>query len=294
MGEYIMVFKKVLLLYKRSAYNIYFLDKENSFVKGRHLTVSKEINRFKKAHDEHYKTLQTLESILSDFKIDFDKKDRGKDIHYDQYDLVITVGGDGTFLEAAKGISRSVLLGVNSAPSYSVGNLCAADAKNFRWVLEQILKDGYKPMLLPRLKVEIDGIKNPVYALNDILVCHKNPAAMSRYYLKIGRRKEEQRSSGIWLAAPAGSSGAVHSAGGRVMARDQKVIQYMPRELYTGGHWKYLLNGGILNKRQTVSIISLMRKGMIYVDGTHTEFNFSYGAKIKIGLAPTLIKVVSI
>ena len=58
--------------------------------------------------------------------------------------------------------------------------------------------------------------------LNDILICHHNPGAMSRYYLTVGRVREEQRSSGVWIATAAGSSGGLHSAGGKVLPRKIK------------------------------------------------------------------------
>ena len=70
--------------------------------------------------------------------------------------------------------------------------------------------------------------------LNDILVCHHNPGAMSRYFLTVEGTREEQRSSGVWIATAAGSSGGLHSAGGKVLTQKSKEFQYRPRELYRG------------------------------------------------------------
>lgn len=289
-----MELKNVLILYKKSAYRIYFLEKKSPFFVRNKFLTCKELERFKKAHDEHYATLKMIEAVLREHKIRFTKSNRGQNINYDKYDLIITVGGDGTFLEAARGIKNGVLLGVNSSLSYSVGRFCVANTANFEAILKRILKKNFRTSLFRRLRLDIDGCRKTIDCLNDVLVCHSNPAAMSRYALKIGRIKEEQRCSGIWIATPVGSSGAIQSAGGKVMPPTAKRIQYMPRELYWGGKWKYRLTGGILSARQSVTVISLMRQGKIYIDGTHLEFPFPFGATIKVTLSPRPITIIDL
>ena len=148
--------------------------------------------------------------------------------------------------------------------------------------------------MFQRLHLDIDKHHDTVDCLNDVLICHSNPAAMNRYVLKIGKVKEEQRSSGIWIAAPAGSSGAINSAGGKRIAHTVKKIQYMPRELYRGGKWKYRLTGGILSARRSITITSLMRQGKIYVDGTHLEIPFPLGVSIKVTLSSHPVKTINI
>jgi NAD+ kinase len=289
-----MKLKNVLLFYKKSAYKIYFLEQRSYIAEKDKAFEQVELDRFRKAHKEHYTTLKKIETILKEHKIPFTKSTRGQIVDYDAYDLVITVGGDGTFLEAARGIKRSVLLGVNSSLSYSVGNFCSGNINNFETILKKILKKSFKVSLFQRLHVDIDEQRNTVDCLNDVLVCHSNPAAMNRYLLKIGRIKEEQRSSGVWIAAPSGSSGAINSAGGKRIPRTAKKIQYMPRELYWGGKWKYRLTGGILSARKSITVVSLMRQGKIYIDGTHMDIPFPLGTSMKITLSRYPVKTVSI
>lgn len=289
-----MILKNVLILYKRSAYKIYFLDKKSSFRIRNRAVIRKELERFKNAHDEHYHTLRTVEEVLGRHGIRYRKSYRGQIIHYDQYDLVITIGGDGTFLEAARGIKKGVVLGVNSSPSYSVGQFCGATAADFEHILRRVVRKDFKISVLHRLRVTVDGRRKPIDCLNDVLVCHGNPAAMSRYALKVGKIKEEQRSSGVWIATPAGSSGAIQSAGGRKIPRHARKMQYLPRELYWGRGWRYRLKGGVLSARRGVTVISLMRQGMVYIDGTHLEFPFPFGAAMKVTLSPYPIKTVNV
>jgi hypothetical protein len=56
--------------------------------------------------------------------------------------LIVSVGGDGTLLRASKAIRdgrRTLLMGVNSSPSSSVGFFCAATAKTFAPLFQQVL-----------------------------------------------------------------------------------------------------------------------------------------------------------
>ena len=275
--------RNVLLLCKRSAYSIY----------SRNGNQRAEINRYKKAHDEHLKTLATVEWVLHKYGIEYSKCARGQKIAYQRYGSVITVGGDGTFLEAARNAKDHVLLGVNSAPGSSVGKLCVATRENFeKLILRMVAGKGFRVDFWQRLRLKLDGLSKPIDCLNDILICHDNPAAVSRYYLKIGNIKEEQRGSGLWVAAPAGSSGAIQSAGGKILKVTTREFQYIPRELYRGVNPPYRLKGGILTAGRSIAVTSLMRNGSIFVDGTHVRLAFPFEATLKISLSPKSVKVI--
>lgn len=284
-------FKNVLVLYKRSAYTFYFLEKDGVLRGKVGGLAQKETARFKKAHDEHYATLKEISRVLLTQGIQFTENYRGRATDYSQYDLIITVGGDGTFLEASRYMTNQVIVGVNSAPSQSVGNYCLANASNFEAKLAKILNKEYEICSLQRIRVHFPN-KATSDALNDILICHENPSMLSRYFLEIGKKREEQRSSGIWVSTASGSSAGIQSAGGKVLNNTDKKFQYLPRELYQGIFPKYTLTGKTLNEKQVLSITSIMRKGKIFIDGARHNYPFHYGDKIKIKLSPKPIKTV--
>lgn len=277
--------RDVLLLYKKSAWSIY----------SRKGHPRAEIDRYKKAHDEHSGTLAAVEGVLHKYGISYSKYARGQKIPYQRYGMVITVGGDGTFLEAARNANNQILLGVNSAPGTSVGKLCVATAKNFGKIIRKVCAGkSFRLDSWHRLRLKLNHISKPLDCLNDVLVCHRNPAAVSRYRLKIGDVKEEQRSSGLWVAAPAGSSGAIQSAGGKPLKITARKFQYMPRELYRGVNPPYRLKGGVLAAGQTIKVTSLMHDGNVFVDGMHVRMKFPFHATLQISLSPKPVKVIAL
>src|SRR5271170_684155 len=240
----------VLLFYKNSTYAGYFLSDRKRLAQLEGLLNSEEIKRFRRTHENHFWSLSYVEAVLKNRKLKFTKACRGTSLNYSRYDLIITVGGDGTFLEAARQVKKGVLWGVNSDPSWSVGRFCSGNPKNFENLLDKILAGKARVRKFNRLSLSFSDGTQSMNALNDILICHHNPGAMSRYYLTVGRLREEQRSSGVWIATAAGSSGGLHSAGGVLLPQEDKEFQYKPRELYRGKNIHYHLTGGILKPTQ--------------------------------------------
>ncbi|HBR14345.1 MAG TPA: hypothetical protein DD723_02230 [Candidatus Omnitrophica bacterium] len=289
-----MPLKNILLLYKKSAYTIYFLERKKAFADVKRHLIRNEIERFKKAHEEHYQTLGLIEDVLKKYRVRYEKTSRGENINYNKFDFIIAVGGDGTFLEAARNVQKQIILGVNSSPNFSMGRLCSANPSNFERILKLLLQRKIKVSLVPRLRVWMSGRKESIEVTNDILICHHHPAAMSRYRLEIGGRQEEQRNSGLWISTALGSSGAIQSAGGKVINPGLKKMQYWPRELYVMLGRKYQLTGGLLSGNQKISVVSLMREGMLCVDGAHYHFPFPFGSKLKISLSPHPLRMIRI
>lgn len=284
--------KNVLIICKKSFYQIYFLSRKGVSAR-KFLSLGTSMRTdFKKSHDAHYRTLQEVQRVLRAKGVRFKTRYRGQKIDYAPFDFVITVGGDGTFLEAARHIKKQVILGVNSDPEHSVGRFCATDRQGFSKAFETVISGQGKVSLLNRISLKFNSTGRSVNVLNDILVCHQNPAAMSRYCFTMNGVKEEQRSSGLWIATAAGSSGATHSAGGRLLPRGSKLIQYMPRELFQCDGVRCCRKGGLLMLRRPMTVRSMMRNGAIYVDGAHLKFPFGFGDTASISLSQEPLKVI--
>lgn len=277
-----MKYKNILLLYKKSSYRIYFQNKKSTFKKKKKRLLQSEIKNFKASHDLHYETMDFVRATLKNYGIKFTEYYRGRKADYDKFDLIITVGGDGTFLEAARKVKNQTMLGINSAPGYSVGRYCAADKNSFEIKLKNIIAQKYKTRKLHRLNVSVTSTNESVNILNDALICHRNPAALFRCTITINGYTEEQKSSGLWVSTAAGSTGAMASAGGKIFGSHSTKFQYKPRELHLGLAGKRKLTGGVLDQKSKITIIAMNRQGCIYADGAHHKIPIHYGDKIKI------------
>jgi len=214
--------------------------------------------------------------------------------------LIVTVGGDGTLLDAAKRVREGALLGVNSDPDRSVGFLCAATADDAWPLIARVLEGAERPTRVARLSLTVDGERHKTPVLNDVLFAHKNPAATTRYRLststspKGGAKSEVHRSSGVWVAAPSGTTAGILSAGGHVQALDDGGMQYRVREPFTLGAERPTLTGARLTGDARLTLVSLVREGVVYVDGPHEKIPLTVGATLVVANdAPPLPLVVT-
>ncbi len=278
--------RKVLLVYKTPM-------RPMSQGRRQHRFIRESVARRKQAASAHRRALQVVRRVLRSRGIQFQSVERTRTPRAGTWEGIIAVGGDGTFLEAARLARNTWVLGVNSDPARSVGSFCAATAKTFEKKLNRILEGKARFRRLHRLTLVIEGKTHPVPALNDLLITHAKPAAMSRYWLQIGRRAEEQRSSGLWLATAAGSTGAIRSAGGRLIPKDSQALQYRPRELYGGMRTTYRLRGGVVSLQGPIRIGSLMKEGLICVDGGHHVIPFCYGSVLTVCRSPHPLRLAT-
>lgn len=228
-------------------------------------------------------------------------------------DLVITIGGDGTLLQASHFMDDSIpIFGVNSDPTQaeeveafsqefdatrSTGHLCAATAGNFEQVLDEILEGHRAPSLLSRMAIQMNSNLVPSYALNDILLAHPCPAALSRFSFLIRNDGQENssffnsRSSGLRVSTAAGSTAAMLSAGGFPMHVSSQDLQYMVREPILPGSANSDLMHGLIKSNQMMHVTWYSQEGVVYIDGSHIIHSINYADTIEISSKAPPLKV---
>lgn len=278
--------KQVLIVYKKSTYQLQAIEyKDPRFLKllaDGHPSISKVVG----AHQQHEATLQAIEDELKSQEIAFDTCHRADLAEKaGKCDLLITVGGDGTFLDASHFLRKVPILGVNSAPGTSFGHFSLANKDNFSQVFRAIVSGQTPPQNLLRLELTLGHKILPELVLNEVLLAHSNPAGTSRYTIKIDGKEEEQRSSGLWIGPPAGSTGALKSAGAKVLEITSSEYQFVVREAWTKPGQEYIFCKGSLSRGQNMTIISQMRTGALYIDGQHIEYPFPLGEELTVKAA---------
>lgn len=241
------------------------------------------LDDLRRAHQIHRSGVEAVLEHLEEEGISFASGYRSEVDDPDSFDLVVTVGGDGTVLDLSHRICDVPILAVNSHPSSSVGYFCAGTAKRFPALLTRARAGRLSSFQLMRFRLEIDGAPTGPPVLNDVLIGHANPAAVSRYQIKVGDRPAEmQTSSGIWLSTPAGSTAAIRSAGGYVLPLGCRCIQYLVREPYPIRDRPYRHRTGIHPVDENLEIRSRMQNGRIFVDGPHITNDFDFGSVLRI------------
>lgn len=229
-------------------------------------------------------------------------------------DLVVTVGGDGTLLQASHFLDDTIpVLGVNSDPtqveeveefkdefdaSRSTGYLCGATVNNFEQVLDDILGKRVSPSDITRLSVCVNSQMLPTHALNDILIAHPCPAAVSRCSFRLRNNSQSCdyslvncRSSGLRVSTAAGSTAAMLSAGGSVMPILSKDLQYMVREPIPSRATNPSLMHGLIKRDETMEISWFTKDGAVYIDGCHFAHTIRQGDTIEVSSKAPVLKI---
>ena len=137
-------------------------------------------------------------------------------------DLLIVFGGDGTFLSSARKFLEFEIpmLGVNFG---SVGFLTDINVDGFEETIKDVLSGQH--IIEERDLVRVSFSNQTYFGLNEVLIHSGSYAQLMRYKLKIGERVVyEQRSDGLIVATPTGSSAYALSAGGPIIDPELSVF----------------------------------------------------------------------
>ncbi len=276
---------RILLVYKKDAFQQYVLERQDSHLLSLLRKGQSDVLDLRRSHEVHQQAVESVLRHLRRAHAHVDMAARAELHVTKRYDLVVSVGGDGTFLQAARSLANTPILGVNSNPERSEAVFSAATIATFPWYLLRALEGKLSELRLCCLRLCLNGRQLPHRVVNDVLLANDHPATMSRYRLDISRRRETQKSSGLWVATAAGSGSAALAAGGQRLPWDACRFQYRPRELYRGRLSRYALLGGVLSQRTPIRVTWLMRQGHVFVDGSHVNIPLQFADVLEIRLS---------
>jgi NAD+ kinase len=275
--------KRVLIVFKRS-----FLQQQRhdaSFLRGVDPATRRRVIR---GDRENHRALLDVIGAVARARARADIVYRGELGRPRGYDLVVTVGGDGTLLSTAHRLTRTPVLAVNSDPEHSLGLFAGADRRTFEERLRAALEGRLPRLRLHRLRVRLNGRPLAEPVLNEVLFSRLNPASMSRYRLRLDGLTEEQRSSGLWISTAAGSTAAIRAAGGRRLPIESPLLQVVVREPYRGGRSSYRLTRGV--SPGPVWLQPLVAGMALWIDGDQVSYPLRYGDRVTIDAgAPPLV-----
>jgi NAD kinase len=227
-------------------------------------------------------------------------------------DLVVTLGPDGLVVNTAKYLSDQPLVAVNPDPGRIDGVLVAfhtANAPNaIRAALDDVLP--IRPITMAVAQLD-DGQK--LFAVNDLFIGQRTHVS-ARYRIAIGKRSENQSSSGIIVSTGAGSSGWYRSvlAGAAGVAkaaqpdatvkwqekyqfdRTAKELRFSVREPFVSKVSKAEVIAGTIKAGQALTVTSQMPTGgVIFSDGVESDFlTFESGRTATIRVADRVLNLI--
>ncbi|WP_460219988.1 NAD kinase [Psychroserpens sp. MEBiC05023] len=150
----------------------------------------------------------------------------------DSYDLLISVGGDGTILRAITYVRdfSIPIVGINTG---RLGFLATIQTDDITSAIEHILNGNYKTSERSLLSVETnasnDDLKDTNFALNEIAVSRKNTTSMITVETHLNNEYlTSYWADGLIVATPTGSTGYSLSCGGPVITPEANSFVLTP------------------------------------------------------------------
>lgn len=149
---------------------------------------------------------------------------------FDNVDLVVVVGGDGSVLEAARrtAAKSTPILGINKG---RLGYMTAIEVNELE-LIDEVMNGNYYFDERTMLDVELIHNGKPLYfsrALNDAVVSNGSMAKIvDMQLLANGKVVGNYRADGLIVTSPSGSTAYSLAAGGPVMAPDVNAFCVTP------------------------------------------------------------------
>jgi NAD+ kinase len=272
----------ILLFSRKTPYHRALRENRDARLRRLILGHHRAVACLRRADAEHSRTVDVITRLLDRYGFSYRLVYDLKGHRPEQYALVMTVGGDGTVLFASHHVERTPLLGVNSSPSTSAGYLTSATRANLESKLRLLRQGRIRRTRLNRLAVFVDGGLAYDRVLNDVLFTSSCPAVTARYFLTVGKAREEQMSSGIWIGPAAGSTAALLSAGGRVLPPGSKRVQFVVREPVDRQDRRCRLKRGIVAPDARIVILNKWQRSEIFIDGPHRRRIIQPGQEVLV------------
>lgn len=246
-------------------------------------------------HENHYETVERVEGWLEEEGVEYEEVVVPDDPEetFDGYELVVSVGGDGTVVDTSHYIEDDTpLLPLRSDPG-SHGALCQYGADEVEEGLDAAFDD---PVIEGWTRAAVDYDGETAYALNDVFIADKHSMEVARYTVTDGDVEEEHMNSGLVVSTGAGSTGWYANIPGSEGAfpADAEELRYIEREPIREDGQE--LNMGTLERDEELVIRSKMNvEGIISVDGDREDllFDFPRGETARIRVADRPLQVVS-
>ena len=202
-------------------------------------------------------------------------------------DIAIVFGGDGTLLNSARRFHEHdiPILGINMG---GVGFLADIKTEDFKDIIVDIVNENFD--IDERYLVEASFGSKKIFGVNEILIHSGSYAQLMRYRLNVNEKVVyEQRSDGLIVATPTGSTAYALSAGGPIIHPSLDVWIILPMLPQSLSSRPFIISS---DEKVTIEILEgPLSEGKVCADGQSDE-GVSYNETISIRKLDKPIKLI--
>ena len=191
-------------------------------------------------------------------------------------DLIIVFGGDGTLLRSArKYLEHNIpILGINMG---TVGFLTDVKTEDFESIIKDVVDGNCK--IEERNLVSASFNNTSAYGLNEIVIHSGAYTQLMRYRLSVNNKVVyEQRSDGLIIATPTGSTAYALSSGGPIMHPSTNAICLVSISPHTMSHRPFILHG---ESEVIISLLDCDERATISFDA-QSSVSASEGVSLRV------------
>ena len=199
-------------------------------------------------------------------------------------DMLLSVGGDGTFLSAARLVAGTDIpvLGVNFGRMGFLSEHTAED------VIDALGRGSYSIEERDMLRVSLDG-GEPETALNEVSICRAGAAMLGIDVLLGDQPLPTYWADGLLVATSSGSTAYSLSAGGPICTPDSKVLVISPVAPHNLNVRPLIVPS---STRVSISFRSRDGRAVLALDNTHSYIG--RGTRLEVSLAQFSLKRVKL
>lgn len=206
-------------------------------------------------------------------------------------DLVISMGGDGTFLKAAcmVGEREIPILGINKGRLGFLADVLPSEIED---VLEHVLRRDYMIENHTVIKLEADGecVDSCPFALNDIAVLKRDTASMISIKAYVnGEFLVNYQADGLIIATPTGSTAYSLSNGGPIIVPQSGSLCITPVAPHSLNIRPIVINDTSVIE---LEVCSRSHNFLVAIDGR--SMKLTEGTRLTIRKADYMVKLVKL
>lgn len=201
-------------------------------------------------------------------------------------DIVLALGGDGTFLKAARIVAKHdiPILGINLG---SFGFLTDIPSEGVFSALKNVLQKRYKIEERIALSVNFEDVE--LFALNDVVVSTNEIGRMINLRVSVNEEYLSDISSdGLIISTPTGSTAYSLSAGGPIVYPLLEAIILTPICAHT-----LSMRPLILSSESRITIKPTEGKSIVCCDG-QVKITVKEGTELKVNKAEHKVKLIKL